>query len=145
MSQRVEQTFKQTGVTTLLNDMCTFSCAFIVSLLHLFNCSPPLLSLPLCSFFSVCSCQQSRPPMLKALFFSRCGPACPSSLKTRLFLEGNKQPFSRCLSPSLFFLLPLFLYPSLSLSRSLGQKAERVGWCWNASSRPCPVHPAGGY
>lgn len=50
---------------------------------------------------SSCRADVSSPVLwLKALFFSRCGLGCIVSLKTRLFLNGNKQPFSHCLALS---------------------------------------------
>lgn len=84
-----------------IKDVCKFS-VFIVSLLHLFYCSPLVsLSSSLCSFLSACWCQQSRHHVKGPLFLTLWAwlPCC--SLKTRLFLEANKQLFSHCLSLSL--------------------------------------------
>lgn len=107
--------FNQTGLTMLLNAECKFFSVFIVSPFHLF-----ISSLSLTVRSSQCADVSSLVPMLKALFFSRCGPGCPSSLKTRLFLNWNKQPFSLYLSLSLSF--------SLSSSIRLLLSRKQNGW-----------------
>lgn len=84
-------------------------CAYIIFCIVCFtvlSCSPSPSG---CS--SQCADVSSPIPMLKALFFSHCGPGCPASLNTRFFLEANKQPFSRCLSLS--FILSSSIPPLL--------------------------------
>lgn len=67
-----------------------FLSDFNVIRVYLFNCS-------FCPHSSQGADVSSPVAMLKGLFFSRCGPSRLARLKTRLFLKGNKQPFSCCL------------------------------------------------
>lgn len=77
----------------LLNAVNKFSSVFIVCLTILLTFS---LSLSVRS--SQCADVSSAVPMLKAPFFSRCGPGCLASFKTRLFLKREQ---TALLSPSL--------------------------------------------
>lgn len=105
---------------------------FVVSFLSALSI---LLYLSLFLSHSQCADVSGPVSMLKAPFFSRCGSGLPFwNLKSRLFLLGNKQPFSYSLY------LSFFVYSSFTL-----EEVDRVGRYRNASSLPCPVHPVEGY
>lgn len=87
-------------------------CLFYLFFICLTVLLPPLLLSPSVRS-SQCADVSSPIPMLKALFFSRCGLRCPSSLKTRLFLKREQ---TALLSLSLSFFLSFFLPLSLPYS-----------------------------